>query len=62
MRNGSYEQQRTTRRMGDDRSAQTRLASRAIDCGHDCVHDGELEPPRQNATPVVSGEPGRPTR
>ena len=62
MRNSSYEQQPRPRQIGDDRSAQTRMAARAIDCGHDCVHDGELEPPRQNVHPVVSPEPERTTR
>ena len=49
MRHDSFEpdylNSRPTR---DDRSAQTRLAARAIDCGDDCVHDGELEPRRQD--------------
>jgi hypothetical protein len=42
--------------MGDDRSAQTRLAARAIDCGDDCVHDGELEPRRQDVGPTEAPE------
>lgn len=66
MRNDSYDQQPTSRKTRDDRSGQTRLASRAIDCGHDCVHDGELEPSRVSAaptpTPAAVPEPERTTR
>lgn len=54
MRNNSFEQQSSARRVGDDRSARTRRAARAIDCGYDCVHDGELEPPRQDSQAVSS--------
>ena len=29
----------------------SRMATRAIDCGHVTSHDGELEPPRRGNTP-----------
>ena len=57
MRNGSFESHHpNTRPIHDDRSARTRLAARAIDCGDDCVHDGELEPRRQDAPPINAAE------
>jgi hypothetical protein len=57
MRNDSFESHYPgTRPRGDDRSAQTRLAARAIDCGDDCVHDGELEPRRQDTVPTKAPE------
>jgi hypothetical protein len=54
MRNNSFERQSSARWVGDDPSARTRLTARAIDCGYDSVHDGELELPRQDSQAVSS--------
>jgi hypothetical protein len=63
VRNRSYDEQPSPRKTTrDDRSTPARLAARVIDCGHDGVHDGELEPPRMNASPAAAPESERTTR
>jgi hypothetical protein len=61
MRNDSRPTHQSPARPTSQDGARPRMAARAIDCGHDCSHDGELEPPRapREPTPAPSEREAR---